>query len=129
MLGQLLSRSSHLNPCMVIFYLPFMHSCLLNVVLSTSYFKKVLFKVTHTLNSRTALCIQMLWKGTSQVLGVGTGQTASSALAALSSPAGCPHTLPSKRCSSDANWLAEPLREEAYGRRRGEGDAEKYFIN
>ena len=71
----------------------------------------------------------MLWKGTSQVLGVGTGQTASSALAALSSPAGCPHTLPSKRCSSDAKWLAEPLREEAYGRRRGEGIAEKCFIN
>lgn len=31
----------------------------------------------------------------------------------LFGPAGCPHTLPSKRCSSDANWLAEPLREEA----------------
>lgn len=58
----------------------------------------------------------MLWKGTSQVLGVGTGQTAWSALAALSSPASCPHTLPSKRCPSDANWLTELLWEEAYGK-------------
>ena len=117
-------REVLLNPFMVMVYLPFMHSCLLNLSLVNKLFKKkILFKITHTLNSRTAVCLLMLWKGTSQVLGVGTGQTAWSALAALTSPAGCPHTLPSKRCSSDANWLTELLWAGAYGRggRRGCG--------
>lgn len=127
-LAQLLQRSSCLNPRMTILHLPFMHFCLLNVSLVNELFWKRLFKITHTLNSRTAVCIQILWKGTSQVLGVGTGQTAWSALAALSSPASCPHTLPSKQRSSAANWLTKRSERKSIGGEGG-GDVNKYFIN
>lgn len=109
-----------------------MHSVLLIISFVNEVFKKKkkrCFEITHTPNSRTAVCIQTLWKGTSQVLGVGTGQTAWSALAVLFSPASCPHTLSSKLCSSDANWLTEqPLWRESLWRSGG-GAVDKYFIN
>lgn len=68
-LAQLLQRNPHLNPSMVILYLPLrilvccMKSC-------QWLFFLCFFEINHTPNSRTALCIHMLWKGPSQVLGV-----------------------------------------------------------
>ena len=49
------------NPRMVMVYLPFLHSCWLNLSLVNELFKKkILFKITHTLNSRTAVSTHAL---------------------------------------------------------------------